>query len=83
MWIGRIGVIIIAVIAAVLHAIRRPLSCRSFPSHGRASAALSGPIVLLALFWKRTTAKARLPGWRPVRDFDPVEPAVGWTDRAV
>lgn len=62
MWIGRIGVIVIAVIAAVLA--RDPqtsiMSVVSFAWAGFGSA--FGPVVLLALFWKRTTKNGALAG---------------------
>lgn len=62
MWVGRIGVIIIAVIAAVLA--RDPqtsiMSVVSFAWAGFGSA--FGPIVLLALFWKRTTRNGAIAG---------------------
>lgn len=62
MWIGRIGVIVIAVLAAFLA--RDPetsiMSVVSFAWAGFGSA--FGPIVLLALFWKRTTKNGALAG---------------------
>lgn len=62
MWIGRIGVIAIAVLAAFLA--RDPntsiMSVVSFAWAGFGSA--FGPIVLLALFWKRTTKNGALAG---------------------
>ncbi len=62
MWIGRAGVIVIAVIAAVLA--RNPetsiMSVVSFAWAGFGSS--FGPIILLALFWKRTTKNGALAG---------------------
>ncbi|MGI6153707.1 MAG: sodium/proline symporter PutP [Christensenellaceae bacterium] len=62
MWIGRLGVIIIAIIAAVIA--RDPetsiMSVVSFAWAGFGSA--FGPVILLALFWKRTTAMGALAG---------------------
>ncbi len=62
MWIGRIGVIGIAVLAAFLA--RDPntsiMSVVSFAWAGFGSA--FGPIVLLALFWKRATKNGALAG---------------------
>ncbi|MEG1990898.1 MAG: sodium:proline symporter, partial [Christensenella sp.] len=62
MWIGRIGVIAIAVIAVILA--RDPktsiMTVVSFAWAGFGSA--FGPVVLLALFWKRTTRNGALAG---------------------
>ncbi|MEA4853948.1 MAG: sodium/proline symporter PutP [Christensenella sp.] len=62
MWIGRIGVIVIAVIAAILA--RDPqtsiMAVVSFAWAGFGSA--FGPVVLLALFWKRTTKWGAIAG---------------------
>ncbi len=62
MWIGRVGVIVIAVIAAILA--RDPqtsiMSVVSFAWAGFGSS--FGPIILLALFWKRTTKNGALAG---------------------
>lgn len=62
MWIGRIGVIIIAVIAAIL-AQDPETSIMSVVSFAWAGFGSSfGPVVLLALFWKRTTKAGALAG---------------------
>ncbi|MEG2361184.1 MAG: sodium/proline symporter PutP [Christensenella sp.] len=62
MWIGRIGVIAIAIIAVILA--RDPktsiMTVVSFAWAGFGSA--FGPVVLLALFWKRTTRNGALAG---------------------
>ncbi len=62
MWIGRVGVIVIALIAAFLA--RDPetsiMSVVSFAWAGFGSA--FGPVIVLALFWKRTTKYGALFG---------------------
>lgn len=62
MWIGRIGVIAIAVLAAIL-ALDPGTSIMSVVSFAWAGFGSSfGPVVLLALFWKRTTKWGALAG---------------------
>ncbi len=62
MWIGRAGVVVIAVIAAILASDPQTsiMSVVSFAWAGFGSA--FGPVVLLALFWKRTTRNGALVG---------------------
>lgn len=62
MWIGRIGVIVIAVIAAILALDPETsiMAVVSFAWAGFGSA--FGPVVLLALFWKRTTKWGAIAG---------------------
>lgn len=62
MWIGRIGVIVIAVIAAVLALDPETsiMAVVSFAWAGFGSA--FGPVVLLALFWNRATKWGALAG---------------------
>ena len=62
MWIGRIGVIVIAIIAAIL-ALDPETSIMSVVSFAWAGFGSSfGPVVLLALFWKRSTKWGALAG---------------------
>ncbi|MDL2236737.1 sodium/proline symporter PutP [Christensenellaceae bacterium OttesenSCG-928-K19] len=62
MWMGRIGVIIIAVIGALV-ASNPEASIMDIVSFAWAGFGASfGPIILLALFWKRTTKMGALAG---------------------
>lgn len=62
MWIGRVGVIVIAIIAAILALDPETsiMAVVSFAWAGFGSA--FGPVVLLALFWKRSTKAGALAG---------------------